>query len=314
MLVKDKQKTKIARKSRRFLLSFGRFVLLFGISFVILYPIVTKMMISFMSIEDAYDNSVMYIPKNWTLDNYANAFDILEVGAIALTSFAVPAILSLVHMCSCTWVAYGFARYNFKLKGILFGLVIAGMIIPPDLILLPLYMRFRYFDIFGIFKLLTGSSLNLINTPWPQILLGLTCNGLKNGLYIFMMRQYFRGLPKELEEAAYVDGAGAIKAFFKVFLPSARQIMMTVFLFSFVWQWLDDIFTSAFMRNTKIMSTQLLRLSNLDLGNAMGIQNMAEFSLMRNACMVIALLPLLVIYLICQRYFTESVERSGLVG
>ena len=128
------------------------------------------------------------------------------------------------------------------------------------------------------------------------------------------MIQYFRGLPKELEEAAYVDGAGTIEAFIKVFLPSAKQIMMTVFLFSFVWQWLDDIYTSAFMKNVKVMSTQLLRLSNVDLGNAMGIESMAEFSLMRNASMVVALLPVLILYLICQKYFTESVERSGLTG
>ncbi len=214
-------------------------------------------------------------------------------------------------MCASTLVAYGFARYNFRFKNFFFVLIILGMIIPPDLILLPLYMKFRYFDILGIFELLTGSTLNLLNTPWPQILLGSTCTGLKNGLYIFIMIQYFRGLPKELE--AYVDGAGTIEAFIKVFLPSAKQIMMTVFLFSFVWQWLDDIYTSAFM-NVKIMSTQLLRLSNVDLGNAMGIESMAEFSLMRNASMVVALLPVLILYLICQKYFTESVERSGLTG
>lgn len=267
-----------------------------------------------MSIEDVYDNSVRYIPRNFTLDNYVNAFKILEMKKIFLTSFLVPGILSVIHMCASTLVAYGFARYNFRFKNFFFMLVILGMVIPPDLILLPLYMNFRYFDFFGIFELLTGSSINLVNTAWPQILLGTTCTGLKNGLYIFIMIQYFRGLPKELEEAAYVDGADTLKAFVKVFLPSARQIMMTVFLFSFVWQWLDDIYTSTFMKNVKIMSTQLLRLSNTDLGNAMGIENMAEFSLMRNASMVVALLPILILYLICQKHFTESVERSGLTG
>ena len=314
MTISNHTKAKVLKQIKNFSWKFGRGILLFGICFVILYPIITKFMISFMSIEDVYDNSVRYIPRNFTLENYANAFEILELDSIVLTSFLVPGILSLIHMCASTLVAYGFARYNFRFKNFFFVLIILGMIIPPDLILLPLYMKFRYFDILGIFELLTGSTLNLLNTPWPQILLGSTCTGLKNGLYIFIMIQYFRGLPKELEEAAYVDGAGTIEAFIKVFLPSAKQIMMTVFLFSFVWQWLDDTYTSAFMKNVKIMSTQLLRLSNVDLGNAMGIESMAEFSLMRNASMVVALLPVLILYLICQKYFTESVERSGLTG
>lgn len=314
MKVTEHARAKALKNTRNFLFKFGRGILLFGICFVILYPIMTKFMISFMSVEDVYDNSVRYIPRNFTLSNYGNAFKILELKKIMWTSFLVPGVLSAIHMCASTVVAYGFARYNFKFKNFFFVLVILGMVIPPDLVLLPLYMRFRYFDVFGIFELLTGSTLNLLNTPWPQVLLGATCTGLKNGLYIFIMVQYFRGLPKELEEAAYVDGAGTFEAFIKVFLPSARQIMMTVFLFSFVWQWLDDIYTSAFMQNVKIMSTQLLRLSNTDLGNAMGIQNTAEFSLMRNASMVIAMLPVLILYLICQKYFTESVERSGLTG
>lgn len=314
MIISKYTKLKVLKQIKNFIGKLGRFILLFGICFVILYPIITKFMISFMSIEDVYDNSVRYIPKNITLGNYVNAFEILELDSIIITSFLVPGILSLIHMCVSTLVAYGFARYNFKFKKLFFALIILGMVIPPDLILLPLYMKFRYFDIFGILEVLTGSSINLLNTPWPQILLGSTCTGLKNGLYIFIMIQYFRGLPKELEEAAYVDGAGTLQAFIKVFLPSAKQIMMTVFLFSFVWQWLDDIYTSAFMKNVKIMSTQLLRLSNVDLGNAMGIENMAEFSLMRNASMVVALLPILILYLICQKYFTESVERSGLTG
>ena len=314
IMISNHAKVLVIKKTNSILFKILRFILLFGISFIILYPLITKFMISFMSIEDVYNNSVKYIPKNFTLDNYENAIEILEINKIVLTSFLVPGVLSVIHMCSSTLVAYGFARYNFRLKKFFFGLVLVGLVIPPDLVLLPLYMQFRYFDVFGIFELLTGSSISLLNTPWPQVLLGSTCTGLKNGLYIFIMIQYFRGLPKELEEAAYVDGASTFQAFIKVFLPSAKQIMMTVFLFSFVWQWLDDIYTSAFMKNVKIMSTQLLRLSNTDLGNAMGIQNMAEFSLMRNASMVIALLPVLILYLICQKYFTESVERSGLTG
>ena len=184
----------------------------------------------------------------------------------------------------------------------------------PLLILLPLYVNFRYFDVAGLFQLIFGRPLNLLDTVAPFALLGITCTGLKNGLYIFMMRQYFRGLPKELEEAAYVDGAGTIKAFVRVFLASARQIMMTVFLFSFVWQWLDDIFTSVFLQNVPMLTTELFRLISNSAGVDAGISNLTEFSLMRNCGMLFLIIPMLILYLFCQRYFTESIERAGLVG
>lgn len=299
-----------------------RTILFIGISFVILYPVVSKILISFMTVEDVYDASVQYIPKHWTFRNYINAWDFLDMNGLLLNSFLYPLITSFVQMCSATLVAYGFARYNFRGKNLLFVLVVVAMVIPPDLTLLPLYMGFRYFDIgisvgafrFGLLQLITGKSLNLLNTVMPYVLLGITCTGLKNGLYIFLMRQYFRGLPKELEEASYVDGASTPKAFLKVFLPSATQIMMTVFLFSCVWQWLDDLYASVFLQNVDILATALTRLlQNANFVSA-GISNLTEISLLRNCAMLFLIIPMLVLYLICQKYFTESVERSGLVG
>lgn len=307
-------KDKLSKYGLSFLVSFFRFVLLLGISFVILYPLATKVLTSFMTLDDIYDMSIKYIPKAITFDNYIKAWNFLGIKDLLWNTILIPLVVSLIHMVSATIVAYGFARYDFKFKGFFFFLVIIGMVIPPDLTLLPLYMSFKNFDIFGIFSLITGKSLNLLDTMGPFVILGLTCTGLKNGLYIFMMRQYFRGLPKELEEAAYVDGAGVLSAFVRIFLPSASQIMMTVFLFSYVWQWVDDIYTSAFMQNIPMLSTELSRLLNSASGVDSGFGNVAEFSLMRNAGIMFFILPLLVLYLICQKQFTESVERSGLVG
>lgn len=267
-----------------------------------------------MPVSDVYDMSVHYIPKTFTLSNYQKAWDFLNIPALAFNSFFYPLVVSLIQTVSATVVAYGFARFDFRFKGFFFFLVVLGMVVPPDLILLPLYVNFRYFDVAGLFQLIFGRPLNLLDTVTPFALLGITCTGLKNGLYIFMMRQYFRGLPKELEEAAYVDGAGTIKAFVRVFLASARQIMMTVFLFSFVWQWLDDIFTSVFLQNVPMLTTELFRLISNSAGVDAGISNLTEFSLMRNCGMLFLIIPMLILYLFCQRYFTESIERAGLVG
>lgn len=296
------------------MMSLGRFILIAGISFVVLYPLVTKILVSFMNVSDVYDMSVHYIPIKFTWSNYVKAWKFLNIPQLALNTFLIPTVVSVIQTVSATCVAYGFARFNFRGKNFLFFLVLLGMIIPPDLILLPLYNNFRYFDIFGIFKLTTGSSLNLLDTIAPFAILGITCTGLKNGLYIFLLRQYFRGLPKELEEAAYVDGASTFTAFVKVFLASAKQIMMTVFLFSFVWQWLDDLYTTVFLQNVPMLTTELFRLLSNSAGVGIGISNLTEFSLMRNCGMLFLILPILVLYIFCQRYFTESMDRAGLVG
>lgn len=307
-------KQKLVKKSSSWMISIFRFILLSGISFVILYPLVTKILVSFMSVSDVYDMSVHYIPRTFTTSNYIKAWNFLEMPKLLLNTFMVPFIVSLVQTASATCVAYGFARFDFKGKNFWFFLVLLGMIIPPDLILLPLYNNFRYFDFFGIVEAVTGKPINMIDTMAPFLVLGITCTGLKNGLYIFLMRQYFRGLPKELEEAAYVDGANTFTAFTKVFLASAKQIMMTVFLFSFVWQWLDDLYTSVFMQNVPMLTTELFRLLSSSAGVDSGISNLTEFSLMRNCGMLFLIIPMLVLYIFCQRYFTESVDRAGLVG
>lgn len=314
MAISIEKKNKITKHTAAIVLSILRFILLAGVSFVILYPLVTKVLTSFKTVEDVYDMSVHYIPKNWTLDNYVNAWNFLEIPKLAFNTFFIPLIVSLVQTISATCVAYGFARFDFKGKNLLFFIVLLGMIIPPDLTLLPLYNQFRYFDFFGIIELIRGEPLNLLDTVIPFLMLGITCTGLKNGLYIFILRQYFRGLPKELEEAAYVDGANTMTAFVKVFLASAKPIMMTVFLFSFVWQWLDDLYTTVFMQNVPMLTTGLYRLVSNSEGVSAGVSNLSEFSLMRNCGMLFLIIPVLVLYIFCQRHFTESVDRAGLVG
>ena len=88
------------------------------------------------------------------------------------------------------------------------------------------------------------------------------CMGLKNGLYIFMIRQYFRNIPKELEEAAYVDGCGTLKTFVRIMLPDAKPILTSCFLFAFVWQWTDKFYSKMFLGNIKLLSTQLAMIAD----------------------------------------------------
>lgn len=304
---------KVRKKVSAWTVSILRAILLTGLAFVVLYPLLIRISLSFMTVEDVYDLSVRYIPNNFTLLNFRRTWEFLDMGSLLWNSFRVPLVSALLNVVSATLVAYGLARHDFPGKKIVLALVIVGLVIPPDLLLLPQYMRFRFFDFFGIGKLFGLEPINLLDTDLPFYMLAATCTGLRNGIFIFMLLQYFRGMPKELEEVAYVDGAGTLKTLFYVFLPNAVQMMTPVFLFSFVWQWMDDIYTSTFAQNMDLLSTSITQLVK-GYSVEMGVTNVTEFSLMRNAGIIFLIIPPLVIYIFFQRYFTESIARSGIVG
>ena len=204
-------------------------------------------------------------------------------------------------MAMSTFVAYGFARFNFKGNGLLFVMTILAMMIPPDVLLVPYYLYFR--------------SMSILDTWWPLIILSLTCTGLKNGLYIFIMRQYFKGIPRALEEAAYIDGAGVFRTLVSVILPDAKGMMITVFLFSLVWMWLDGTYTPVFCSGLNVLQTTMGTLLNpLDSLADVGNTQVLAGGLIINAGILLVITPLLVLYAIMQKSFVESISRSGLVG
>ena len=309
MALSEKSRQKLIKKGGSAGMSLLRFVLLAGISFVILYPLVTKILVSFMPVSDVYDMSVHYIPKTFTLSNYQKAWDFLNIPALAFNSFFYPLVVSLIQTVSATVVAYGFARFDFRFKGFFFFLVVLGMVVPPDLILLPLYVNFRYFDVAGLFQLIFGRPLNLLDTVTPFALLGITCTGLKNGLYIFMMRQYFRGLPKELEEAAYVDGAGYFTTMVRIILPMAKPSIITVILFEFLAYWNEYIISMTMLTDPNGARTLPVGLLNL-----MKAQNAkAEYGQMY-AGMVMVMVPTLILYMCVQKKLTQGMTIGGIKG
>lgn len=292
-----------------------RSVIIFGICFVILQPLLTKISVSFMSESDLYDASVVYIPRDFTWDNYKNALEAMEYGKTFLNTMGLALGTSLLQLFSCTIVGYGFARFKFPLKNTLFMLVILVLLIPPQTLMLPLFLHFRFFDVFGLYELFTGNQgINLLDTPGPFLLTSITAQGFKNGLYIFLMRQYFSTMPVELEEAAYIDGSGVFKTFYQIMLPSAVPMMVTVFLFGFVWQWTDSFYSNLYLSDFKVMSTALGTLAGKAFPTDLSFVSPALISMMNNTGTILVIIPLFIIYFFAQRYFVESIERSGIVG
>ena len=268
---------------------FFRFVILFGLGFVILYPLIYMVSCTFRERSDMSDPTVMWIPRHYTLN--------LNGGC------------SLVQVISCAITGYGFARFKFKGKGILFGVVIMMILVPTQVISLPLYTQFRYF-LFG--------KVNLIDTMWTMYLPALTANGIRSGLMILIFRQFFKGLPRELEDAAYIDGCGPFKTFIRVMVPNAASSFLTVFLFSVVWYWNDYYVSTTFFTDTKTVALMLTNLDNelkIKLFNDPTVQiSPREQIVWKEAGCLISIAPILILYAFLQKYFTEGIERSGLVG
>ena len=289
-------------------------VLILGISYIILFPILTKISSSIMSEQDLFDKTVKWIPRHITLENYVLVWKAMDYPSAFLNSFLLSVSISILQLFSCTLIGYGLARFDFRGSNILFAIVIFMLIVPPQVIIIPLYMNFRFFDLFG---LLFNKSINMINTYWPFYLLAITGTGMRNGLYIYIMRQFFRGMPQGLEEAAYVDGAGPFRTFFKVMLPGAVPALVIVFLFSFVWQWNDNYFVSVFVGGQNLLANNLSSLARTISGTGDDMSLMIsrqKFSMINNTGSLLFITPLILLYGFMQRYFIESIERTGLVG
>lgn len=296
-----------------------RTVLLFGLCFMILQPLLNKISLSFMEERDLYDSTIVAIPRHFTLSNYQIASYLMDFWKSLGNTALISLLVSVLQILSCTLVGYGFARYKFPFKGLWFGAVILVILVPPSTIQSSLYLNFCYFDIFGIIKLLNnGQPANLLNSVIPYALMCLGCMGLKSGLYIYMIRQFFRGIPKELEEAAYVDGCGKLSTFVRIMLPDAKPILTSCFLFAYVWQWTDSFYSNLFLKSDfSLLSTKLTGLSGA-LDSYLDVRGIAKKATTAYSQGMIAtgtlmvILPLIIIYLFAQKGFVESLSQTGI--
>jgi len=312
-------------KSLEWLWAIVRAILIIGISFVIVYPLLQRISTAFKDPVDIYNPMIYMVPVNFTLDNIRMAMSILDYWPMLGNTLTFVVITTLLQAMASALAGYGFARFTFPGSNILFGLVVLTILIPMSTLMVPMYLHFRSFDILGIIGMFTGKDgVNLLNTYWPSIITAATANGLKSGLYIYIFRQFFKGLPKEIEEAALIDGAGGIMTFFRIMLPNAIPPIITVMLFAFVWQYNDTFYPSLFMSESNLMAINIASLPadvNQYLPTLLGLDASTglradpnHVSLIVDTGILLAIAPLVIMYLFVQRYFVESVERTGVVG
>ncbi len=297
-----------------------RFLLLLGISYVILFPFYTKIASSFMGRNDFIDVTVKLIPKRPTLDTYKAVIEYQDYFKGLMGTATLSLVCAILQTFVCALIGYGFAKYKFKGSKLLFALVVFTMVIPHDTLRLSMYMKFQNFDIglggFGILKMLGLKPINFLETTTPLMILSATGLAFKNGLFIFMMRQFFAGVPDELEESAYIDGYGPFKTFFKIIIPISIPMLITIFLFSFAWQWTDNFYVNLF--NMRYNDNIFLLNDIQGIPAVLKVKGYPGEALFTSAVYsteaILIMLPLVVLYLFFQKYLVQGIERSGIVG
>ena len=225
-----------------------------------------------------------------------------------------------MDVISCALAGYGFARYKFPLKTFFFACVILTLIVPTQTIILPYYMNMRYFDPLGImtlFSKITGNNtmINLVGSNAAFFIPSALGAGIRSGLYIYIFKQFFEGMSAALEESAYVDGSGPLRTFVHIMLPNAKNAIITVFLFSFVWHFNDYYLSKQLLGTGK--RTLIVALSSLrvDLAAVIGGQTTTDpirIQTRIQAGCLLAILPMFLLYIVTQRKLADSIEHIGI--
>ena len=281
--------------------------LLICIGFVYLYPILYMFSCSFMNRDDLLDSSVKWIPSTLYLQNYIDAAKSMSFWSSLLKGILIAGLPTLCNVLICMLVGYGFARFEFKGKKILMALLIFSYILPSQVTMIPTYVLYNNTGILG--------------TIWAFVLPAVFGNGLNAPIFILIFYQFFKQVPKVLIESAQIDGAGYLKSFIKIAVPSAAPAILTVFLFSFVWYWNESYLTELYVQglSTKSIWVNLVvQLKNFDASfNTLATTGDTATSLnecVRMAATALSILPLLIMYFFLQKHFVESIDRTGITG
>ena len=281
--------------------------LLIIIGFIFIYPILYMISTSFMDRNDLLDSSVKWLPSSFYLQNYISAAKSMDFWKTLGKGVVIAGLPTICNVLIGMIVGYGFARYEFKLKKLFMGILLFSYILPDQVTMIPTYVLYN--------------DMGILGTIWTFVLPALFGNGINSAIFILIFYSFFKQVPKVLMEAAYIDGAGHFKAFFRIAIPSAIPAIITVFLFSFVWYWNESYLTEMYVQGltTKSEWTNLvIQLKNFDsnFNNRATTGDMATSlnESVRMAATSLSILPLFLMYLVLQRQFIESIDRTGITG
>lgn len=317
----------VKTKGKNIIINIFIFLLIAGLCFSILYPIIKLVPTIFSAIEDLGNPNVIWLPAKFSIVSFKAAIRfVMPAGIWTLIKTVLYAgIIMFIQVFFSSMVGYAMARVKSIFSRIAYFLVVLVFLVPRQSLLLAQYIFFKHFDFLGIMNIFTeAGEVDLINNPIVLVILAVFCFGINQSLFIFLFAQFFRNIPKELEEAAGIDGCGFIGTYFRIMIPNAVPIISTVSILSFVWNYADTYYTNYFSSDSGLMSTLLSTTfvganKNFVLNAVQtwyGIPTINDFAFdaVKQAGVLIYLIPLLIVFLIGQRKLVQNMESSGLVG
>lgn len=297
------------RKRNNILSIFGKVVLyavLIVLSYILISPLIDVISKSFMSQEDLINQEVFYLPNNFTVRNYSVAIKVLNLWKALFNSIWFSALLGIIQTLVSAVTAYAFARYNFKGKKILFGLLIVAFIIPSQVLIVTRIAMFSWLQ--------NNIGIKFMNSLLPNILVTIFGQGVYSTILILIFYNFFKQIPYDLDEAAYMDGANSAQVLWHVIIKLSLPVMLTVFLFSFVWNWNESVMTNNFIKTCLELVPQKLAAfdSLFTTVETSGATDLNEGYKMAGT--LLSILPLIVLYIFVQRKFIEGIEQSGITG
>lgn len=308
------KKQQAVKTARRVLTAAVRYFFLLSLSYVVLYQIAYILSQSFKPQAQIYDPSVVWIPKSFTTANLKEAWNALEYPKRLLNSFLIPVCSGLLEVFTCSLAAYGLARFKFRENKLVFLLVMLTILVPSQMIMVPSYLNYSHLDILGIFGLLarvTGIDIrpNVLDTALTFYLPAMFGVGLRSGFFVFIYMQFFKKMPKELEEAAWIDGANPFKTFLKVIIPSSKVAITTVTIFSVIWHYNDYYLSAMYFSDRYPLAVSL----SLIASNS-SIAGTDYARILKMAGCLLFILPVLLMYMVLQRKFIQNIDQVGIVG
>ena len=316
------KRDKLIRGMRKWTVSILRAVFLIAFSFILLYPVFFMISNAVKTQTDIMNPAVQWISREPSLYSFQVAYAAMEYPTALMNTVRFELVSAVISVFSCAVYAYGLARFKFRFKPVLLFFLILIIFIPDVILVIPRITNFRYMDIFGILgfvKDLTGVELrpNLTDTVFTFYLPSLFGVGLKGGLFMFIYMQFFKGLPVELEEAAWIDGAGPLTTFIRIIIPSSGVVILTVFIFSIIWHWNDWLLAMMYTNTNRTLAVNIYDIQQVITrwSQAVNVKIDAEFSygIPLAACLMF-IAPPTILYLFLQKKFIQSIDRVGIVG
>jgi multiple sugar transport system permease protein len=280
------------------------YIVLAGIGFVFVYPLLYMLSVSFMDTKDLVDSTVSWIPTRFSVESFVKTASTLDFWNSLKDSLLMTVIPAGLQTFSLALAGYGLARYRVPFKRLWIGLAVLIFLIPMQVAMIPRFLLFN--------------SYQMIGTIWPVYMISALGQGIKSSVFLLIYYNFFNAYPKSLDEAARLDGASPLRIFFSIALPMAKPAIVLTYLFSFIWIWNDTIQIPQY--STGAVTTLPMSLqhfvdrfnklySSVDVSTG-GALNES----IRLAGTLLSILPLIALYIVVQKQFVESLERSGITG